>query len=69
MSDVWIGCKRLILKLFEVLIIEEVEGPYMFPNERLIPIQKWYDPHDIQLAHAYPSSGEINWRNFNVLNS
>jgi len=32
MSDVWIGCKRLILKLFEVLIIEEVEGPYMHLN-------------------------------------
>ena len=38
MSEVLIGYKRLILKLSKVLIIEEVEGPYMHPNQRLIPI-------------------------------
>jgi len=48
MSNVWIGYKRLILKLSEVLIIEEVEGPYMHPNQRLIPIWKWYASRDIQ---------------------
>jgi hypothetical protein len=32
-----IGCKILISK-FEVLIIEEVKGPYMHPNQRLIPV-------------------------------
>jgi hypothetical protein len=58
MSELRIGCKRLILKLSEVLIIEEVEGPYMFPNERLIPIQKWYDPRDIQTGTRLPELGE-----------
>jgi len=31
-GEVWIGCKRLILKLSEVLSVKEVEGPYMQPN-------------------------------------
>jgi hypothetical protein len=48
--DARIGCKRLILKLPEVLIIEEVEEPNTHPNQRLILIQKWYDPRDIQLT-------------------
>ena len=26
-GEVWIGCKRLILKLSEVLSVKEVEGP------------------------------------------
>ena len=30
-----LGVKRLILKLSEVLIIKEVEGPYVHPNQRL----------------------------------
>jgi hypothetical protein len=38
MGKVWIRCKRLILKLSKVLIVEEVEGPFMNPNQRLIPI-------------------------------
>ena len=29
LGDVWIGCKRLILKLSGVLLAMEVEGPYM----------------------------------------
>jgi hypothetical protein len=45
-----LGVKRLILKLPKVLIMKEVEGPYMHLNPRLIPIQKWYDPRDIQLT-------------------
>jgi len=49
-GEVWIGCKRLILKLSEVLSVKEVKGPYMHPNQRLIPIQKWYDTRDIQLT-------------------
>jgi hypothetical protein len=32
------GCKRLILKLSQVLISEEVEGPYMHLNHRLVLI-------------------------------
>jgi len=47
---VWIGSKRLILKLSQVLMVEEVEGPFMHPNQRLIPLQKWYDKRDIQLT-------------------
>jgi hypothetical protein len=42
MGEVWIGCKRLILRLSKVLIVEEVEEveePFMHPNQRLIPIQ------------------------------
>jgi hypothetical protein len=31
-GEVWIGCKRLILKLSKVLSVEEVKGPYMHPN-------------------------------------
>jgi len=50
LSEVWIGCKILILKLSKVLIVEEVKGPYMHPNRRLNPIQEWYDPRDIQLT-------------------
>jgi hypothetical protein len=53
MGEVWIGCKRLILKLSKVLVVEEVEAPFMHPNQRLIPsfpLQKWYDPRDIQLT-------------------
>ena len=41
------------MKLSEILIVEEVEeveGPYMHPNQRLIPMQKWYGPRDIQLT-------------------
>jgi hypothetical protein len=49
-GEVWIGCKRLILKLFGVLLAMEVEGPYMHPNQRLILIQKWCDTRDIQLT-------------------
>jgi hypothetical protein len=49
-SDVKNGYKRLILKLSEVLLSEEVEGPYMHLNQRLIPIQKWYHPRDIHLT-------------------
>ena len=41
MGEVWIGCKRLILKLSRVLIVDEVRGPYMHPNQRLNLIQKW----------------------------
>jgi hypothetical protein len=33
-----VRCKRLILKLSKVLIVEEVKGPYMYPNQRLNPI-------------------------------
>jgi len=50
MSEVWIRCKRLILKLSEVLIIKKVKGPYIHPNQRLILIQKWRNPRDIQLT-------------------
>jgi hypothetical protein len=28
-GEVWIGCKRLILKLSKVLSVKEVKGPYM----------------------------------------
>jgi hypothetical protein len=49
-GEVWIGCKRLILKLSEVLSVREVKGPHMPPNQRLILIQKWYDTRDIQLT-------------------
>ena len=31
-GEVWIGCKRLILKLSKVLSVKKVEGPYMQPN-------------------------------------
>jgi hypothetical protein len=31
-------------------MVEEVEGPLMHPNKRLIPLQKWYDPCDIHLT-------------------
>jgi len=48
-GEVWIGRKRLILKLSEVLSVEEVQGPYMHLNQRLISIQKWYDTRNIQL--------------------
>ena len=34
-GEVWIGCKRLILKLSEVLLAMEVKGPYMHANRRL----------------------------------
>jgi hypothetical protein len=37
-GEVWIGCKRLILKLSKVLSVKGVKGPYMHPNQRLIPI-------------------------------
>jgi hypothetical protein len=40
-GEVWIGCKSLILKLSKVLSVEEVKGPYIHPNQRLILIQKW----------------------------
>jgi len=33
------GCKRLILKLFALLLAIEVKGPYMHVNRRLILIQ------------------------------
>jgi hypothetical protein len=39
-GEAWIGCKKLILKLSKVLSVEEVKGPYMHINQRLIPIQK-----------------------------
>jgi len=38
------------VKLSKVLSVEEVKGPYMHPNQRLIPIYKWYDTRDIQLT-------------------
>jgi hypothetical protein len=44
-----IGCKILILKQSKILIIKEVKGLYMQPNQRLIPIQKWHNQRDIQL--------------------
>ena len=50
MSEVWIRCKRLILKLSEVLIIKKVRGRYIHPNQRLALVQKWYNLRDIQLA-------------------
>jgi len=53
-GEVWIGYKRLILKLSGVLLAMEVEGPYMHPNQRLILIQKWYDTRDIQLTFKSP---------------
>jgi len=37
-GEVWIGCKRLILKLSKVLLAMEVECPYMHVNQRLILI-------------------------------
>jgi hypothetical protein len=37
LGEVWIRCKRLILKLSPVLSVEEVKGPYMHPNQMLIP--------------------------------
>jgi hypothetical protein len=40
-AEVWIGCKRLILKLPKALSVNGVKGPYMHPNQRLILIQKW----------------------------
>jgi hypothetical protein len=49
-GEVWIGCKRLILKLSGVLLAMKVKGPYMRPNQRLILIQKWCDTRDIQLT-------------------
>ena len=49
---VWIGCKRLTLKLSKVLMVEEVEGPCMHSNQRLIPLYKCYDLRDIQLTLA-----------------
>ena len=52
LGEVWIGCKRLILKLSKVLSVQKVKGPYMLPNQRLILIQKWYDTRDIQLTSA-----------------
>ena len=50
LGEVQIGYKRLILKLSGVLLAIEVEDPYMHPNQRLIPIQKWFDARDIQLT-------------------
>jgi hypothetical protein len=37
-GEVWIGCKRLILKLSKVLRVKEVEGTFMNPNQKLIPL-------------------------------
>jgi hypothetical protein len=37
-GEVWIGCKRLILKLSKVLLTIGVEGPYRYANRRLILI-------------------------------
>jgi hypothetical protein len=31
-------------------MLEEVEDPFMHPNQRLIPLYKWYDTRDIQLT-------------------
>jgi hypothetical protein len=50
---VWIGCKRLILKLSKAPSVQEVKGPYTPPNQRLILIQKGYDTRDIQLTVAF----------------
>jgi hypothetical protein len=33
LGEVWIGCKRLILKLSKVSSVKEVEGLYMQPNK------------------------------------
>jgi hypothetical protein len=56
--EVWIGCKGLILKLSKVLSVEEVKGPYMHPNQRLILIKKWHDTRDIQLTENMTS---LSW--------
>jgi hypothetical protein len=32
LGEVWIRCKRLILKLSKVLLAIEVKGPYMHAN-------------------------------------
>ena len=58
MSEVWIRYKRLILKLSKVLRVEEVEGPFMHPNQRL---QKWYHPLDIQLTVWYRNITLVLW--------
>jgi hypothetical protein len=50
--EVWIRCKRLILKLSGALLAIEVKGPYMHANQRLILIQKWCDTRDIQLTET-----------------
>jgi len=59
---VWIGCKRLILRLSKVLSVEEVKSPYMPPNQRLIIIKKFYDTHDIQLTSGGTSYSGIRLR-------
>ena len=52
-GELWIGCKRLILKLSKAPSVQEVKGPYTPPNQRLILIQKGYDTRDIQLTVAF----------------
>ena len=59
-GEVWIGCKRLILKLSEVLIVEEVESPFMHTNQNPIPLQKWYDPRDIHLTDT-SNQEKMSW--------
>ena len=49
-GEVWIGCKRLILKFSKVLLAMEVKGPYMHANRRLTLIQKWCHTRDFQLT-------------------
>jgi hypothetical protein len=40
-GEVWIGCKRLILKLSGVLLAMEVKGSYIHANQRLILIRRY----------------------------
>ena len=49
-GEAWIGCKRFLLKLSEVLLAMEVKGPYMHANRRLILIQNWCHTRDFQLT-------------------
>jgi hypothetical protein len=51
-GEAWIGCKRLILKLSQVILAMEVKGPYMHSNRRLTLIHKWCDTRDFQLTFA-----------------
>jgi hypothetical protein len=40
-GEVWIGCKRLILKLSGVLLAMDVKGSYIHANQRLILIRRY----------------------------
>ena len=43
----------MILKLSKVLIVEKVKGPFIYSNQRLIPLEEWHDTRDIQLTMHY----------------